>query len=560
MLLSLLCVSCVSTNTELHLYNPYTARPKIGIPLARMTLQHVIESISNSCYFYRFLMLYLTMHIFPSMYTGVNLKGYNVFFGVCQPVLSSTSVGQQCDSKAPIQILERTNSTLLQDGASGYCWYVGNMLDMHVTLYDPASPTDGLTVTYGSSNCCPSGQLEPGIFNKVNVKVTLSPALDHCDDPDYWKVNKTDLPDLYTILYKCSSNQTSDLVYNLLSSRLCPEFIDWQLDANATTVLCYQNASTVTCFVSPVRLIDGQMCSQYVCTFPHIYFVFTATNGTQVNRTLTGLTDDPYESCSFRYNADGLNTIEALYSYFESSSVNLAGDNPYVVSEEESQPIYPIYLSAFALLVVMMALWFMYKMKVRLRRSGYRSLPSSFDGSHSTELKKGEAKSVTVRRTRLQSSAAGLEVGGSTTSETGRDEMRSVCIVTHPRDRDWSVDAIENRLKEIPNLRLCDTTATTVQSSDYVVIVISKDAKDAPEESEVYSFMTEIAVHRMHTKRYRSSPGPFVVSCDGDMSCIPESLQALFCADFSSGHGWQILRKGFENEGCSIRTMKGKNR
>ena len=490
------------------------------------------------------------------MYTHVNPDGYppfDVFFGVCQPVLSSTSVGQQCGSKAPIQILERS------DSHPGYCWYVGNMLDMHVTLYDPASPTDGLTVTYGSLNCCPSGQLEPGSFNKVNVKVTLSPALDHCDDPNYWKVNKTDLPDLDTILYKCSPNQTSDLVYNLLSSRLCPEFTDWQLDVNATTLRCEHNASTVTCFVSPVRLIDGQICSQYVCTFPHIYFVFTATNDTQVNRTLTRLADHPNGSCSFRYNADGLRKIEALYNYFQSPSVNLAGHNPYVISRDSKEnrllwlfivPGVTIVVSVLVVVTVSIAK----KAKARLRHSGYSSLPSSFDGSHSIEMKEGEAKSKSL--TTSQSSATGLEIGGpSTTSATGKDKMRSVCIVSHPGDRDWSVGAIENRLKEIPNLRLCDAKATTVQSSDYVVIVISKNASDALEDSEDYSSMTEIA--EKIVKSGQSSPKPFAVSRDGDMSCIPENL---CCVDFSSGHGWQLLKMVFENEGCSTRTMKGKKR
>ena len=518
----------------------------------------------------------------------MNQKAYPYFtisFGLCQSVSSSTVVGQQCGSKTPIQALEKHDYLLSissQDESIWYCWYGGNTSDIHVTLHNPASPANGLTVSYGSSDCCPSGQIEPGTVNRMNVEVTLSPASSQCDDSDYWEVDKTNLPDLYSALYKCSPNQT--IVYNILSSRFCPEFIDWQLDVNATTFHCQRDASMVQCYVTPVRLLDGQKCSQYVCRYPHIYFVFTTTNGTQVNRTLTGMTDHYNGSCSFRYSADGLSTIEAFYHYFESLPMAIAGCNPCVVLRQPEpefnilkQSIYSIiYGPPILLLIVLIVIVIMRKVKhCRRHLVKYNRVRSSIsDLTKQEEVEpKGQTNPVTIRQpaktpedlkmgaTLSAPQSAVLESSGfvttpkNTASDCDKDKMRSVCIVTHQRDREWSVEEIEKRLlKEIPNLcksdvKCCgmtkvEATTETIQSSYYVIIVISRQEKEL-EDSGDYSLMRQIAEMKMTEQ----GPNPFLVSRDGDMTCIPKTLKHLHCANFSRpDYGWQELERAFGNE------------
>lgn len=442
--------------------------------------------------------------------------GFWISVGLCNSVPSFTVVADSCGSWTALQAVESHDYHQLpgKHAQNGLCWYGGKMADISVTLQNYSNPCDGVSVSYGLSNCCPSDQVKPGVFNEVIIKARMTPAWGHCDDPDYVAVNTTELVDLHSVLYNCSSKkQVADLEFNVVASYLCPENIDWELDANATTFHCQLSSqnSDVECSVFPVCLRGGRSCSQYVCTYPHIILVFTNTSGESWNKTLAEMTDHFNGSCSFLYSAEGLQKILALYQYYDRPQVQLAGGNPFVRGRWSSDAFlkrsrYSVIFGPVALVVVLALLVFRYRRRKKNEGSAYRPLqvgdpdeepfPAS-PGQSDPNLPRGTSCPVNVGRSRETEE---VKLGATVSAKSGelhKEDTTAIAFdVPNPADKSYhDVNAApargtEQRGERSPDPQLVlaactghvDPVVRDVKKRSFCIVAHDRDKEWAAEE------------------------------------------------------------------------------
>jgi hypothetical protein len=186
---------------------------------------------------------------------------FGLELNLCQPISHHSVVGQKCGSVAelqlqqPVDACESDKQKRDQDKLLPYCWYIHQNSHPARRLVNDSNPSLGAWILFGNLSCCPKNDVnlsDPETTVHAPIWIKLVPPINNekCSDLDYFEVNITETSDFKSI-YSCPAHHEIFQI-SLSTSRLCPENINYVLNATQSSLDCSvdERNSIVTCTVT----------------------------------------------------------------------------------------------------------------------------------------------------------------------------------------------------------------------------------------------------------------------------------------------------------------------
>lgn len=271
-----------------------------------------------------------------------------VALNLCQAISDRNMVGQECGSVSSLQLLEKADfcevGKIRRDTfqENNYCWSIPQFRQPHRWLDDSSDPTQGAWIEFGNLSCCPSNNgnpSPPGTIEQMPIMVRLEhPNVEHCNDPNYFEIDRSRTDDFNT-MFNCSLSKKESFEIVVLTSRMCPNYLDYVLNVSRTELDCNQDKTSklLICTVIP-GITHGTATSDYICSRDHLEVTVIGTNSSDVTRSpLAEMTAQSSDRCRFSVPLEDLKAVVVTYAFPRFAAIANISGSPFEMPVDNSQ-------------------------------------------------------------------------------------------------------------------------------------------------------------------------------------------------------------------------------